>query len=97
MGILQELASHPLALQFQTLGLGIQISILFGAFITLSVVLNIVNQLLFANPNEPPMVFHYIPFIGSTVTYGMDPPRFFKENREKVGYTSIDENRRHKC
>lgn len=84
MGLIQQLASHPLALQFQTLGLGSQIAILFGSFIVLSVVLNVANQLLFKNPNEPPMVFHYFPFVGSTVTYGMDPPRFFKENRAKV-------------
>ena len=84
MGLLQELASHPLALQFQTLGLGSQVGIVLGGFIVLSVVLNIASQLLFKNPNEPPLVFHWFPFIGSTVTYGMDPPRFFKENRAKV-------------
>ena len=93
MGVLQELASHPLALQFQTLGLGSQIGILLGAFVALSVVLNIVNQLLFKNPNEPPMVFHIFPFIGSTVTYGMDPPRFFKENRAKVSCISNEKDK----
>lgn len=90
MGLLQELAGHPLAQQFQTLGLGSQVAIGFGAFIFLSVFLNVANQLLFANPNEPPMVFHWFPFIGSTVIYGMDPPKFFKDNRAKVSlqYTS---------
>lgn len=85
MGLLQELAGHPLAQQFQTLGLGSQVAIGFGAFIFLSVFLNVANQLLFANPNEPPMVFHWFPFIGSTVIYGMDPPKFFKDNRAKFG------------
>ncbi|KAF7552754.1 hypothetical protein G7046_g7311 [Stylonectria norvegica] len=85
MGILQQVASHPLAQQFQTLSLGSQVAIAVGAFVALSIFLNVASQILFKNPNEPPMVFHYIPFVGSTVTYGMDPPRFFKENREKHG------------
>jgi sterol 14alpha-demethylase len=84
MGLLQELASHPLAQQFQELPLGQQIGIGFGAFVVLSVVINVLNQLLFKNRNEPPLVFHWFPFIGSTITYGMDPPKFFKENRAKV-------------
>ncbi|KAJ3504636.1 hypothetical protein NM208_g16308 [Fusarium decemcellulare] len=85
MGLLQDIASHPLAQQFQELPLGQQVGIGLGAFIALSVILNVLNQILFTNPNEPPMVFHWFPFIGSTVTYGMDPPRFFKENRAKFG------------
>lgn len=84
MGVLQQVASHSLAQQYQTLGLGSQIAIAIVGFISLSVALNVANQLLFKNPNEPPMVFHWFPFIGSTVTYGMDPPRFFQENRAKV-------------
>lgn len=84
MGVLQQVASHPLAQQFQTLGLGSQIAIAIGGFVALSVALNVASQILFKNPNEPPLVFHWFPFIGSTVTYGMDPPKFFKENRAKV-------------
>jgi sterol 14-demethylase len=84
MGILQELASHPLAQQYQELPLGQQVGLGLGAFVALSIILNVLSQLLFKNPNEPPMVFHWLPFIGSTVTYGMDPPKFFKENRAKV-------------
>lgn len=61
-----------------------QIGILFAVFITLSVIVNVAQQLLFKNPNEPPVVFHLFPIIGSTITYGMDPPRFFVENRAKV-------------
>ncbi|KAK7427731.1 Lanosterol 14-alpha-demethylase [Neonectria magnoliae] len=85
MGLIQELAGHPLTQQFQTLPLAAQITIAFTAFIILSVVFNVASQLLFKNPNEPPLVFHWFPIIGSTVTYGMDPPRFFKENRAKFG------------
>lgn len=84
MGILQQAASHPLAGRFQTLGWGTQIAVLLGGFIILSVVFNVASQILFKNPNEPPLVFHWFPIIGSTITYGMDPPTFFQENRAKV-------------
>jgi sterol 14-demethylase len=59
-----------------------------GAFLAL-IVLNVTRQLLFRNKNEPPTVFHWIPWLGSTVTYGMDPYKFFFTNREKVHSTSI--------
>lgn len=83
------MAGHPLAQQFQGLGLASQVAVLFGAFIALSVALNVASQILFKNPNEPPLVFHWFPFIGSTVTYGMDPPTFFRKNRAKVGTSAI--------
>ena len=57
----------------------------FTTFITLSVVLNVLSQLLFKNPNEPPVVFHWFPIIGSTITYGIDPFPFFFSCREKYG------------
>ncbi|KAF1997978.1 cytochrome P450 [Amniculicola lignicola CBS 123094] len=37
------------------------------------------------NPNEPPVVFHWIPIIGNTITYGMDPYGFFFRNKAKYG------------
>lgn len=83
MGLLEEVtasASH----HFAQLSTASQVGVLFLAFVTLSVVINVAQQLLFKNPNEPPVVFHLFPIIGSTVTYGMDPPRFFVENRNKV-------------
>ncbi len=30
------------------------------------------------------MVFHWFPIIGSAVTYGMDPIKFFRDCRDKV-------------
>lgn len=84
MGVLQHAASHPLAQQFQSLGLGSQIAVAIAGFVAVAVALNVANQLLFTNPNEPPLVFHWFPFVGSTITYGMDPPTFFRENRAKV-------------
>jgi sterol 14-demethylase len=56
----------------------------FLTLIVLSVLTNVLVQLLFKNPNEPPVVFHWFPFIGSTVTYGIDPYKFFFNARKKV-------------
>lgn len=50
----------------------------------ISVVLNVFNQLFLYNRNEPPVVFHWFPLVGSTIPYGMDPYKFFFSCREKV-------------
>ncbi|KAF1355505.1 14-alpha sterol demethylase Cyp51B [Delphinella strobiligena] len=57
----------------------------FGAFFVIACLLNIASQLLRRKSSEPPLVFHWIPFIGSTVTYGMDPYKFFFRCREQYG------------
>lgn len=90
MGVFQQ-AIEPLQERFQELGTGSQVGVSFVAFIFLAVVLNVLKQLFFSNPNEPPMVFHFFPLIGSTVEYGMDPPKFFKKMRAKHGdvYTFV--------
>ena len=36
------------------------------------------------SPTEPPVVFHWLPIIGSAVQYGNDPINFFLRCREKV-------------
>ncbi|KAJ5832840.1 hypothetical protein N7474_001151 [Penicillium riverlandense] len=56
-----------------------------AALVCISVFLNVLNQLFFHRANEPPVVWHWIPFLGSTVSYGMDPYRFFFACREKYG------------
>ena len=45
----------------------------------------VLQQVLFKNSNEPPLVFHWLPVIGSTVTYGIDPFKFFLDCQKKVG------------
>lgn len=55
------------------------------SFIALSVVVNVLRQLLFKSPHEPPVVFHWFPFIGSTISYGIDPYKFFFSSRAKYG------------
>ncbi|KAH8885201.1 cytochrome P450 [Thozetella sp. PMI_491] len=87
MGLVQDLAglAGPLAQQFSRLGLATQVAVGVSSFLVIVVVLNVLKQVLFKNPNEPPLVFHWFPLIGSTITYGMDPPRFFKANQKKHG------------
>lgn len=58
-----------------------------AAITALSVLVNIINQQFFYRRNEPPVVFHWFPFIGSTVRYGMDPYKFFFACREQVRAT----------
>ncbi|KAE8326811.1 cytochrome P450 [Aspergillus sergii] len=55
------------------------------SILVVSVIVNVLRQLLFKNYKEPPLVFHWFPFIGSTISYGMDPYRFFFNCREKYG------------
>ncbi|PGH16994.1 hypothetical protein AJ79_01378 [Helicocarpus griseus UAMH5409] len=52
-----------------------------------SIVLNVAYQFLFRmlNKTRPPLVFHWIPFLGSTIRYGIDPYAFFFSCREKYG------------
>ncbi|KAL5335244.1 cytochrome P450 [Aspergillus crustosus] len=57
----------------------------FLTFIAVAVVLNVLQQILFKAPNEPPVVFHWFPFVGSTISYGIDPYKFFFSSRAKYG------------
>ncbi|KAG9584970.1 14-alpha sterol demethylase Cyp51B, partial [Aureobasidium melanogenum] len=53
--------------------------------IGVAVLVNAMRQVLFQKKDEPPVVFHWFPFIGSTVAYGMDSYGFFFSNRSKYG------------
>ncbi|KAF2860034.1 14-alpha-demethylase [Piedraia hortae CBS 480.64] len=82
MGLIQEAAStRPAAAASTPFGLVISFFIL----VTAVILLNVLRQLLFRNPSEPPVVFHLVPFIGSTISYGIDPYAFFFSCREKYG------------
>lgn len=48
------------------------------------IVLNIAHQLLPHDKTKPPVVFHWLPFLGSTISYGMQPYSFFLSCQEKV-------------
>jgi sterol 14-demethylase len=48
------------------------------------VAVNLLQQALPRKKQEPPTVFHLLPFIGNAVSYGIDPIKFFKKCRTKV-------------
>jgi sterol 14-demethylase len=83
MGLLTIVAS-PLERLFANSSTLTVVAASIASFLVLSVVVNVLNQILFRNPHEPPVVFHLFPVIGSTIQYGMDPYKFFFEQREKV-------------
>jgi len=83
MGLLSAVVV-PLSEQLSIRSLGVVIAAGLFSFCVLAVVLNVLNQLLFKNPNEPPVVFHWFPVFGSTIVYGIDPYKFFFDCREKV-------------
>jgi len=84
MGIVQVIAG-PIADQVAQRGLGIVAAAAFVGFLVLTVVLNVLQQLLLKKENEPPVVFHLFPIIGSTITYGIDPYKFFFDCKAKYG------------
>lgn len=84
MGLFEDVAG-PLVQRVSQLPVYSQVGVIAAALVGLAVVWHIASQLLFKNPHEPPLVFSWFPFVGSTITYGMDPPRFFHENRKKYG------------
>ncbi|KAL8939803.1 MAG: hypothetical protein Q9216_003154 [Gyalolechia sp. 2 TL-2023] len=65
-------------------GLSTSLAVL-TALITITIISNILQQILFKDPSKPPVVFHWIPFIGSTVIYGIDPYKFFFDCQAKYG------------
>ena len=61
-----------LAVSFTTIAVAVSVNVALQVFVP-------------RDKSRPPVVFHYFPVIGSAVTYGMDPYRFFFECREKYG------------
>jgi hypothetical protein len=61
-----------------------QILIIPIILIALSIVRHIAQQTLFVNKDEPPLVFSWVPLIGSTVDYGMNPYKFYMKYQKKV-------------
>lgn len=60
----------------------------FGQWVALAIVVmvvgNVLRQLLPRSKSEPPTVFHWFPFFGNAVSYGMNPYEFFVKNRKNV-------------
>jgi sterol 14-demethylase len=70
---------------YADLSLSISIPLTLTLIGIIAIVQNVARQLFFANPHRPPMVFHLVPLIGSTIQYGMDPYKFFFDCRAKYG------------
>lgn len=83
MGLLSTLIL-PLGPWTQQLSTPVLLAVSAITFTIVAVVVNVLQQILFKDRNKPPMVFHFFPFFGSTVVYGMDPYAFFSANQEKV-------------
>jgi hypothetical protein len=86
MGVLSDLLVPLGPLQGELAKLSTPVLIAVGAlsFVVVSVVLNVLSQILLVDKTKPPLVFHFFPFLGSTVIYGMDPYAFFWSCQEKV-------------
>lgn len=54
------------------------------SLLLLVILYTLLRQLFFKHPNEPPVVFHWLPIIGSTISYGVDPFKFFFDCQAKV-------------
>ncbi|KAE9390701.1 cytochrome P450 [Gymnopus androsaceus JB14] len=53
----------------------------------LAVVVNILWQLIIPRPKtDPPVVFHWLPIVGSAIEYGNDPMKFFVACQAKVTF-----------
>ncbi len=78
------LLTEPLRNLLNTESTAVFFGAAFLSFLVVAIVGNVLHQLLVKSPAEPPIVFHWMPFIGSTITYGIDPYKFFFSCREKV-------------
>lgn len=92
MGLLTELLVPlaPVTNELAQLSKPVLYIVLFAAFIVTSVVWNVLKQLLFKDSSKPPVVFHWVPWFGSTVVYGMDPYAFFFDCQKKVSLRALD-------
>jgi hypothetical protein len=83
MGLLANV-SQPVLDRLSGLPLPVVVFTAIFTVLAFSIVVNVLAQLLFKNPNVPPVVFHWVPFLGSTISYGMDPITFYRGCRDKV-------------
>ena len=68
-----------------SLPLYLSIPLTIALLLSIAIAENVIRQLYFPDPHRPPVVFHLIPLIGSTIRYGIDPYKFFADCRAKYG------------
>jgi len=83
MGILAYIAG-PLPDGVATVSIPLVLASGAAVLLLVAIAVNVLRQLFFKDPTEPPVVFHWLPFIGSTISYGIDPYKFFFDCRKKV-------------
>lgn len=62
----------------------IQLAVYAAGAMLSAVVVNLISQLFLPKSDEPPVVPHWVPFIGNAVAYGMDPYNFLVRCQKKV-------------
>jgi sterol 14-demethylase len=70
--------------RLSTLPVIAQVILIPTVFIIFYIARHIIQQLYFANESEPPVVFSWLPLIGSTIEYGIDPYQFYAKYQKKV-------------
>lgn len=89
MGVLRDLegsgAIKGLVARLSALPLYYSIPLVVTSILAFIIAVNVISQLLPKPKNRAPVVFHWVPWLGSAVDYGMRPYEFFRENHEKYG------------
>lgn len=62
----------------------VQLPLCSVAILLLAILVNILWQFLPRKKSEPPMVFHWLPFVGNAASYGLHPCEFYMDCRKKV-------------
>ncbi|MBE3041411.1 hypothetical protein IMZ48_02270 [Candidatus Bathyarchaeota archaeon] len=70
--------------QLRGAGTALLVAACGAAALFLAILLNAFRQMLPRKKSEPPLIFHWIPFIGNAVSYGMNPLLFYQKCQKKV-------------
>ncbi|RUS17280.1 lanosterol 14-alpha demethylase [Endogone sp. FLAS-F59071] len=64
----------------------IAIPVYLVVFVALAIVFNALGQVLIKpDPRYPPMVFYWLPYIGSAISFGANPIKFMQDCQKKYG------------
>ncbi|CAF9905050.1 MAG: Sterol 14-alpha demethylase [Heterodermia speciosa] len=63
----------------------LKLCLALGILSVIVILLNALIQVYLPTRNLPPLVFHWFPIIGSTITYGIDPFKFLFDCQAKYG------------